>query len=427
MTATSRAPRRSRIIRPRGPPPAPTPIRTARGARSAAADERMLADFLEASLRVPDLALPPPRKRFSFPPDAREGIAISSRALVSGDADASRRAVAAAAAGPGAFLVAAGGVDDAREAREAVEAAGPVFAAPEEEVRRQLGRAWFRRRDHRTGGEELCWFRPVRTSEDRALDADLPAGSTYRAFRQDEPVYSVIRLDLGYPKAQSCNERGRPMLIHPTKFSTTAHPTHARGHHSPPTKMASSNFAREKMDTVASKMEDIAKTVIRVLSDNARNPNASSQFREAPSILCLKLHDSNMSKTGWNEFGSADPPDHSHALCIHLCGRDRQICLRNQGGSTFFSLPAGSMLVTIGKQVQEWSNGQFKSAVGEVLFEMTDEPDPFISVELTYSPDDLHLSEFGGHARCISRPKAVSFRDQILIALLLLSFFYLFW
>ncbi|KAJ1285987.1 hypothetical protein BS78_03G319500 [Paspalum vaginatum] len=361
MTATSRAPRRPRAIRPRGPPPAPTPIRTARGARSAAADERVLAEFLEASLRVPDLALPPPRKRFSFPPapDAREGT-ISSRALVSGDADAARRAVAAAA-GPGAFRV-AGGVD----AREAVEASGPVLAAPEEEVRRQLGRRWFRRRDRGTGGEEVCWVRPASPDEDLVLDAALP-GSTYRAFR-------------------------------------------------------------EKMDTVASKMEDIAKTVIRVLSDNVTNPKASAQFREAPSILCLKLHSSNMSKTGWNEFGSADPPDHSHALSIQLCGRDRQICLRNQAGSTFFSLPAGSMLVTIGKQVQEWSNGQFKSAVGEVLFETTDEPDPFISVELTYSPDDLHLSGFGGHARCISRkPKAVSFRDQILIALVLLSFFYLFW
>ncbi|PWZ10459.1 hypothetical protein Zm00014a_020853 [Zea mays] len=57
MTATSKAPRRPRI-RPRGPPPAPTPIRTARGARTAAADERVLAEFLEASLRVPDLSLP---------------------------------------------------------------------------------------------------------------------------------------------------------------------------------------------------------------------------------------------------------------------------------------------------------------------------------------------------------------------------------
>jgi hypothetical protein len=45
-------------IRPCGTPPVPTPIRTARGARTVAADERVLVEFLEASLRVLDLSLP---------------------------------------------------------------------------------------------------------------------------------------------------------------------------------------------------------------------------------------------------------------------------------------------------------------------------------------------------------------------------------
>jgi hypothetical protein len=109
--------------------------------------------------------------------------------------------------------------------------------------------------------------------------------------------------------------------------------------------------AREKMDTVASKMENVAKNSIRVLSDSVKAPKDSALSRESPSILCLTLHNANKSKTSWNEFGSTDPPN-SHALSIQLSGGDRQICLRNQGGSTVFSLPAGSMLVTIGKQVQ---------------------------------------------------------------------------
>lgn len=115
--------------------------------------------------------------------------------------------------------------------------------------------------------------------------------------------------------------------------------------------MSPFNFPREKMDTLASKMEDVAKVVIRVLSDNVKNPKASTQFREAPSILCLTLHSSNMSRTCWNEFDSTTAPN-SHALSIHLCGHDRRICLRNLGGSTFSSLPAGCMLITIGKQIQ---------------------------------------------------------------------------
>jgi hypothetical protein len=124
------------------PQPAPTLICTARGVRTVAADERVLAEFLEASLRVPDLSLPP-RKCFIFPPPAPERDGVPSHALVSGDVDAEQRAIAAAAEF-GAFRVT--GAVEAREVREAVEAAsGLVFAAPEE-VKRGLER-WFRRRD----------------------------------------------------------------------------------------------------------------------------------------------------------------------------------------------------------------------------------------------------------------------------------------
>uniref|UniRef100_A0A0D3EVN5 Uncharacterized protein n=1 Tax=Oryza barthii TaxID=65489 RepID=A0A0D3EVN5_9ORYZ len=187
------------------------------------------------------------------------------------------------------------------------------------------------------------------------------------------------------------------------------------------------------MEIVASKMEDLAQCVMRVLSDNARNPEDSALSTGAASILCLTLYNCNKLKTYWSEFGSTNPPN-SYALSIHLSGRDQEICLRNQSGSTFFSLPAGSMLVTIGKQIQfcyvrtqEWSNGEFKNAVGEILFELTDEPNPFISLELLYSPGHLRLPDVGRHARCIDHPKTVSFRDQILVALVLLVFFYLFW
>ncbi|KAF0923666.1 hypothetical protein E2562_006646 [Oryza meyeriana var. granulata] len=279
MTATSRAPRRPRV-RARALPP--TPIRTARGERSAAADELVFSEFLEASLRVPDLTLPRNKRSFRYPaplpnPD------VLARALLSGEPDAVRTA-AGAAAESGAFRL--GGAVEADEVRAAVEAAEPVFRAPEE-VKRELGR-WFRRRD-RVAGEEFYWFRPASSDADRVLDAALP-GSTYQVFR-------------------------------------------------------------EKMEIIASKMEDLAQCVMRVLSDNSKNPKDSALPTEADSILCLTLYNCNKLKTHWNEFGSTDPAN-SYALSIHLSGRDQEICLRNQSGSTFFSLPAGSMLVTIGKQIQ---------------------------------------------------------------------------
>jgi hypothetical protein len=84
------------------------------------------------------------------------------------------------------------GATDAREVREAVEAAsGAVFAAPEE-VKRGLDRRLFRRRDG-APGEEFFWFRPMSAGEDRAMDAAFP-GSTYCAFRYVLPIYTSIGL-----------------------------------------------------------------------------------------------------------------------------------------------------------------------------------------------------------------------------------------
>uniref|UniRef100_A0A804MF46 Uncharacterized protein n=1 Tax=Zea mays TaxID=4577 RepID=A0A804MF46_MAIZE len=80
-------------IRPCGTPPVPTPIRTARGARTVAADERVLVEFLEASLR--------------------------------GDAGVEQQAIAAAAES-GVFRVT--GAVDAREVRDAMEAASGLVS-----------------------------------------------------------------------------------------------------------------------------------------------------------------------------------------------------------------------------------------------------------------------------------------------------------
>ncbi|KAK1667506.1 hypothetical protein QYE76_055665 [Lolium multiflorum] len=97
--------------------PPPTPIQTARGSRSAAADELILAEFLQASQRVTALTLPL-KKRLDFP-DLPSAPDIPAQGLLAGDAAAVRTAVGAAS-----------------EAGE-VRAASAVFGAPEE-VKREL-------------------------------------------------------------------------------------------------------------------------------------------------------------------------------------------------------------------------------------------------------------------------------------------------
>ncbi|CAL9075111.1 unnamed protein product, partial [Musa textilis] len=108
--------------------PPPSPIATGKGLRSAAVDDLVLTEYLEDSLRVPDLNLPESYFPSRSPLKALAEVEIHS--LVSGDGFAVRQ-VLAAAAEIGAVHVAGGGAPLAEEARAAIEACGVVFEAPE--------------------------------------------------------------------------------------------------------------------------------------------------------------------------------------------------------------------------------------------------------------------------------------------------------
>jgi hypothetical protein len=138
-------------------------------------------------------------------------------------------------------------------------------------------------------------------------------------------------------------------MIGPSKCSNCC----TKAHITPwPWSLTISTFAREKMDTVASKMEDVAKSTIRVLSGNLKNATGSTLARDAPIDSTLDTAcDCKTSKTFWNDSGGADPPS-SHTLSMHLSANDQQIRHRNQSGSAVLSSPAGSMLVAVGKQIQ---------------------------------------------------------------------------
>ncbi|CAL9755581.1 unnamed protein product [Musa acuminata subsp. burmannicoides] len=56
MATTTTKPMGARSHRFRAPPP--TPIATGKGLRSAAVDDQVLSEYLDGSLRVPDLTLP---------------------------------------------------------------------------------------------------------------------------------------------------------------------------------------------------------------------------------------------------------------------------------------------------------------------------------------------------------------------------------
>jgi hypothetical protein len=175
------------IPRPsRHPPPRDAADADPHGARTTPDDERVLAEFLEASLRVPDLSLP------------RGSASASRRGAGTGRDPFSRpclgrRGHGAAGDSGGSGVRRVPCDRRSRRSRGARRRGGGVGArvAASEEEKRGLGR-WFRRRDLEPR-EEFFWFRPMSAYEDRVLDAAF-LGSTYRAFRYVVSIYTSFVL-----------------------------------------------------------------------------------------------------------------------------------------------------------------------------------------------------------------------------------------
>ncbi|XP_072997091.1 uncharacterized protein [Typha latifolia] len=312
MTATANRP--SRRSRSRAPPP--TPIKTAKGFRSAAIDDRVLAEFLESSLQVPNLLL----RRSS----SSIGEEIDFAALVARDEAAVRRLLAAANQ-VGALRIGGGDYLPMEELRSAIEVGGGVFGIPEER-KREMGRC-FGRRDGIS--ERFFWCRMASSETHRS----------YRVLEEALPdTYQILR---------------------------------------------------ENMENIAVKMETVAECIATILSKNVKKQSHSMPFNKATSILCLTKYDS---------------------------GCDEEFCLRTPECSTSFKVSAGSTLVTIGKQFQDWSNGELKNAMGEMLINMARKSTPLITMEFFYSTESLYHE-------LDNEKKTVSLLYQLLIVVVLLTFY----
>ncbi|MQM14225.1 hypothetical protein Taro_047154 [Colocasia esculenta] len=204
--------------------PPPTPIATGKGTRSAAVNDRVLADYLERSLRVPELTLPDPSslgvRRNPTPAKIELGV------LLAGDA-ASRGRLLSSAAAVGAFLIDGHGVTEG-DVGAAVEVAAGVFGLAEEK-RGALG-PYFRRR----GGarEELRWLRPPGAEDEAVLRGAWP--DSYPAFREKlenmcskldsiaESIGTILSANMGTPHGECPAEESPPSVLCLRKYSFDA-------------------------------------------------------------------------------------------------------------------------------------------------------------------------------------------------------------
>ncbi|KAJ3669074.1 hypothetical protein LUZ60_011024 [Juncus effusus] len=346
MMASAFRQRRSRV---RAPPP--TPIRTGKGNRSAAVDDKVLAEFLDKSMKVPDLNLP----RTHFPsPHLPSPIAdeINVCSLDEGDIVAESRVVKAVRE-TGAFRISASSLS-VDEVKQAIEAAKMAFSISDQTKEKTLSNL-FRRRD--VVEEEFYWTSPLNPQTSLSLQSSFLSPQSYQSF-----------------------------------------------------KLA--------LDSISSKLDKLSRSISTSLQSNAKSPTA--QMTKTPlSLLCITQFSVNQSSLTWDQLGDADQPS-NYSLCLHVAPQNQDFRIRCPDGSNFIEIPCGSALVTAGKQLQDWSKGEYKSAIGEVLYELSEDPNPFYSLEFFY---DVQEEITGADTGLIKLDNnTVSIKQQVLILAFIFTF-----
>ncbi|XP_020596805.1 uncharacterized protein LOC110036648, partial [Phalaenopsis equestris] len=173
---------------------------------------------------------------------------------------------------------------------------------------------------------------------------------------------------------------------------------------------------RERMEVMAAKLEMVADCISCILCELVQDKTHSHRQPKLQSVLCLKKHSFHLLNDIAIEH-SHGRDDKTHFLRMHIPILDHQMFQNQSSGlSASFGLPAGSILVTIGDQLKEWSNGEYRNPVGGVFIKPRAFPDPLFSMEfIMYSPADSGPDQF--------QNKIISLRDQFLVLLLAVFFF----
>lgn len=189
-TATTSAIPRVRSQRFRAPPP--SPIATGKGRRSAAVDDRVLSEYLDGSLRVPDLSLP--QSFFPMKPVIKVPPEIDLCSMVSGN-DSAARCVLSAAAEIGAMRVVGGGKALVEEVRASIEVGKGIMKPEGERSNLDIEKRWFARRDGTV--QEFVWYRLRSPETERLLRRTWP--ESYPALR-----YVPIKETFASPLISKC-------------------------------------------------------------------------------------------------------------------------------------------------------------------------------------------------------------------------------
>ncbi|KAJ8535907.1 hypothetical protein K7X08_034308 [Anisodus acutangulus] len=308
------------VIHFRAPPPSPI----ASGRRSCVRNDEVLTEFLQNSLRVPDLVLPDrvfPRQKSIHNPSKLD---FQSLADLNND---SISKILDSIATIGCFEVVNHGIS--RDLIKSVSSVrdGIFGISPEGKAKlirsseKPYGFEEFHGEEERETSEEFVWYRG-----DQNFNKEMEG-------------------------------------IWPLGFS---------------------NFS-EKMEKFLDAMEDIAGRILQFLQQNTakklihENDEMLEQLGELPATSICYLHKHKGCIKGDEEYmnnlkydvirmlikGSEFP----HALCLHVSNGCSEFHVYSKKGWVSFQPEKDSLIVTIGDLLQTWSGGQYKHVIGRAVFQ----------------------------------------------------------
>ncbi|GJS86787.1 1-aminocyclopropane-1-carboxylate oxidase 5-like protein [Tanacetum coccineum] len=302
----------------RAPPPSPV----ASGRRSFVANDEFLTEFLHNSLRVPDLVLPEhvsPRqksKTSNLPKLDYKSLDLLHDHKISDTLDA--------VAKTGCFELVNHGINDLL-IRFVAEFGGKIFELSNEEKQ-----AVLRSSDRMYGFVE-------------SNDDEKETSEEFVWCRDDEL-------------------RAKMEAIMPLQYS---------------------NFS-DSLDILSSKIESICGMILEFLLKNTSSRKSGLDYDEgnvnqiAGSVCYLYRHHKDLNTNPKDSEHTSSlrydmirmlirGSEHSHTLCLHVCDGLSEFHVYSKKGRVSFCPEKDALVITIGDQLQKWSDGKYKHVMGRPI------------------------------------------------------------
>ncbi|XP_074287598.1 putative flavonol synthase 4 [Silene latifolia] len=107
--------------------------------------------------------------------------------------------------------------------------------------------------------------------------------------------------------------------------------------------------------------------------------------------------------------------DYSHALSLHICDGSSEFHVYSKKGWTSFIPVDNALVVTCGDQIQAWSAGRYKHVIGKPIYTTKNKD----SISMAFHFSSQRDSTINKHRQQLENPRIISLRDQALFALFL--------